>query len=175
MCHHGIPVTTPARTAFDLAAILPPHQVERAVHEIDVQRLWHGPSLTDLLTRYPTARGTRTIRAILDDPSTGISRNDFEAEFRAFLREIGLWPFEANVWIPELGTEADFAWRDKRLMVEIDGAATHHTRTAFEEDRARDRRATAAGWRVMRITYRQFIEDREALARDLTGAYAASA
>ena len=34
--------------------------------------------------------------------------------------------------------EVDFLWRAEQLIVETDGAATHVTPTAFEEDRRRD-------------------------------------
>lgn len=63
--------------------------------------------------------------------------------------------------------EVDFAWRSARLIVELDGFAAHGTRTAFERDRARDRRLRAAGWRVVRVTWRQLYEDPRGLAREL--------
>ena len=50
------------------------------------------------------------------------------------------------------GYEADAVYREARLIVELDGFVTHGTRRAFEQDRARDRRLTARGWRTMRVT-----------------------
>ena len=32
----------------------------------------------------------------------------------------------------------DFLWRNRRLVVEVDGFGAHGTRSAFEADRARD-------------------------------------
>jgi very-short-patch-repair endonuclease len=52
-------------------------------------------------------------------------------------------------------------------VVELDGRTVHDTAAAFERDRARDRRLHAAGWRVVRITWRQLREEPEALAADL--------
>ncbi len=49
----------------------------------------------------------------------------------------------------------DLAWPAHRLIVEFDGWQTHHTRKAFETDRRRDQRLTAAGFRVIRITWLQ--------------------
>ena len=51
--HYGIRVTTPARTLVDLADVLTPHQLTRALNEAQVQRLVTANELTTLLTRYP--------------------------------------------------------------------------------------------------------------------------
>jgi very-short-patch-repair endonuclease len=50
-------------------------------------------------------------------------------------------------------------WPDQRLIVECDGFAAHGTRKAFEEYRARDRALQVAGWRVIRITWRQLMTE----------------
>ena len=44
-------------------------------------------------------------------------------------------------------------------MVETDGHASHRTRAAFERDRARDAQLTVAGYRVVRFTYRQLVQE----------------
>lgn len=62
--------------------------------------------------------------------------------------------------------EADCLWRDQRVVVELDGGKSHGTRVAFESDRERDRRLQAAGWRVIRVTWRQ-LDDHTALLADL--------
>ena len=54
--HYGIPVTTPARTLVDLADVLNPKALTRAVNEAQVQRLVTPAELTTLLTRYPGRR-----------------------------------------------------------------------------------------------------------------------
>jgi very-short-patch-repair endonuclease len=63
--------------------------------------------------------------------------------------------------------ELDARWPEQRLIVECDGFATHGTRKAFEADRARDRALQVAGWRVVRITWRQLTNDADVLARQL--------
>jgi very-short-patch-repair endonuclease len=45
-----------------------------------------------------------------------------------------------------------------RLIIETDGR-THHLGEAFAKDRRRDRSATLAGYRVLRLTYRQVIDE----------------
>jgi very-short-patch-repair endonuclease len=39
--------------------------------------------------------------------------------------------------------EVDFSWPTYQLIIEIDGWETHHTKAAFEADRARDAAAHA--------------------------------
>ena len=52
----------------------------------------------------------------------------------------------------------DFLWPDKSLIVEVDGWGSHGTRSAFEEDRARDARLAVLGYEVVRFTWRQIID-----------------
>jgi very-short-patch-repair endonuclease len=53
----------------------------------------------------------------------------------------------------------DCVWPDQRLIVELDGREAHETTYAFEQDRVRDRVLAAAGWHVIRITWRQLHEE----------------
>lgn len=74
----------------------------------------------------------------------------------ALLDDHGLPRPETNTVVE--GFEVDAAWREAKLIVELDGFATHGTRKAFERDRKRDRRLQAAGWRVIRLTWQQLAE-----------------
>ena len=71
----GIPVTTVARTLLDLAVVLPPEQLERAVNEAEVQRLLRPLQLQRMLGRYPRRHGTPALSAILDDLRTVLGRD----------------------------------------------------------------------------------------------------
>src|SRR3954454_12952433 len=51
--HDGIPVTTPARTLLDLAAILDEHRLARAAERAEALRLTSPTSLAELVDRYP--------------------------------------------------------------------------------------------------------------------------
>jgi hypothetical protein len=166
-----IPVTTVPRTLLDLATVLRPTQLERAINEAEVQRLSDPLSLLDLLKRYPGRPGTPAIRAILDKLSSGarITRSELEDRFLAFVAEAGLPPPEVNAWLFVRATwiECDCVWRPQRLVVELDGHAVHGTGAAFEADRARDRALQAEGWRVIRITWHQLQYNAQPLANDL--------
>lgn len=160
--HDGIPTTTPARTLLDLAAVVPKQTLERALDEAEVLRL---PGPNTLVDRYPRRRGTANLRALLlNARSPTLTRTDLEARFVTFLDEWGFDRPPINTIIEEY--EVDAAWREARLIVELDGFEVHGTRAAFERDRARDRRLQAAGWRVVRITSRQLDGSAE-LAQEL--------
>ena len=85
--------------------------------------------------------------------------------FQTFLLDAGLSLPETNQLIE--GMEVDCAWRGERLLVELDGRTTHDTGGAFEHDLARDRKLEAAGWRVIRVTWRQLHEEPDALEGDI--------
>ena len=46
-------------------------------------------------------------------------------------------------------------------MVETDGGATHGTVAAFHRDRWRDQQLVATGYRVIRVTWDQLVEEQE--------------
>jgi very-short-patch-repair endonuclease len=165
--HDGIPVTTPARTLLDLAAILDEHRLARAAERAEALRLTSPTSLADLVDRYPRRPGTPTVKRLIEEhrivPTTTAS--DLERRFLTFL--------DANELPRPLVNERidpytpDFRWTDQSLVVEFDGFETHGTRAAFERDRARDRALTAQGWRVARITKRQLDDGPNELAAEL--------
>jgi very-short-patch-repair endonuclease/predicted transcriptional regulator of viral defense system len=161
----GIPVTTAARTLLDLAAVVPRHALERAVHEAEVQRLGDATPLPELVERHRGRRGVARLRAVLDVGAQH-TRSDLEARFLALLDDHGLPRPATNVVVE--GLEVDCLWRDARLVAELDGHAVHATRRAFEGDRARDRALLAAGLRVVRVTWRQVRDEPGALAADLS-------
>jgi very-short-patch-repair endonuclease len=53
------------------------------------------------------------------------------------------------------------------LIVETDGHRVHGTRQAFERDRRRDRLLLLAGWRVVRFTWRQPLQDPDEVAETI--------
>jgi very-short-patch-repair endonuclease len=160
----GIPVTIVPRTLLDLASVLPPHQLEQAMNQAEIQGLHDPLSVPDLIARYPRRKGVGAIKTILEtDPV--ITRKELEARFRVFLRSARLPTPRFNFSV--VGYECDCVWPEHRLIVELDGRATHATRAAFERDRERDRILTAAAWRVIRITWRQLHRTPERVATDL--------
>jgi hypothetical protein len=131
----GIPVTTVPRTLFDLASVLPRRQLERAMNEADVRGLVDAISLPDLLERYPHRRGAPMIRVILGD-GVVLTRSELEARFLDFLRarRFPTPAMNAELFVAGRWIECDCVWKDRFVIVELDGLAVHGTAAAFDRD-----------------------------------------
>jgi very-short-patch-repair endonuclease len=90
------------------------------------------------------------------------TRSELEARFLTLCRRHRLPQPEVNVRVDRF--LVDFLWRDARLVAEVDGWDSHRTRSAFEEDRARDVRLTLLGYDVVRFTWRQVEHDSKDVA-----------
>ena len=164
-------MTTVPRTIFDLAAEAPPGAVEAALRESEYRRLYDRLSLHHLLERYPRRRGARAIRAALARLRESPGRIDsiLEERFLPFLDQHSLPRPHFNSWLEVDGKRyrVDCFWPATRQIVELDGWEGHGTRTAFRDDRARDRRLRAAGYGVTRIAWSQLDSEPGPLAADL--------
>jgi len=170
LVHDGIPVTSPFRTIFDVAAVLQMRELERAFHEAEAREVTDRVSLPMLLERYPGRRGAKNLRALLEEPEpVGITRNDFEEAFTALVDRHGLRRPRMNADFAIRGRffEIDVLWERERVAVELDSRRIYGTRKKLESDRLRDRILVAEGWRTMRVTWRQLQEEPEAIAEDL--------
>lgn len=168
----GIPVTSVARTILDVAASEPVSTVESMFREAEFHELYDRLAVPDLLERYPGRRGVGKVRMALGrlevDPP-GRTASPLEERFGAFLRRHRLPQPRFNDWIV-LGPrrfQADCHWPGSGQIVELDGWNVHSTRSAFREDRARDRALRAAGYTVTRLTWSQLDDEPEEIAEDL--------
>jgi very-short-patch-repair endonuclease/predicted transcriptional regulator of viral defense system len=151
----GIPTTTVARTLLDLATTLHRAALERAVEQAEKLRIFDLAAVVDVTTRACDRRAATNLRNALAvyTPEPAFTRSELEKRFLALCRAAGVpTPRTNNVTGSD---EIDFTWPDRRLMVETDSLRHHGTRAAFERDRRRDQQLTAAGWRVVRFTWRQ--------------------
>jgi very-short-patch-repair endonuclease len=168
----GIPVTSVPRTIFDLAATEPIDEVKRLLREMEFKELWDRLSLWDLIERYPGRRGVRKVIAALEglkDEPVGEQKNPLEERFAPFCRTHHLPLPRFNVPVEAGGKlfEVDCHWPGTSQIVELDGWQAHGTKSAFREDKARDRRLTTAGYTVTHLTWNQLDDEPEEIASDL--------
>jgi very-short-patch-repair endonuclease len=129
--HNGLPLTTPARTLDDLRRVVTPEELERAQHQAHVL----GLVIPD------------------DDRFPEFTRSEAEERLKRLCKAAGLPAPRMNARVA--GHEVDAFWPAQRLVVEIDGWRYHRTRRRFEDDRRKDAALQVAGYRVVRITWRQ--------------------
>lgn len=163
----GLPLTSPARTVLDLAVGEPIRVVEQALAEGLRRRMVHRSGLEAMLARCAGRPGTRVLTALIadgDDPA--FTRSEAEERLLGLLRAAGLPTPRTNVRVD--GHEVDFLWPRERLIVEVDGFAFHSSRVAFERDRRRDAELQASGYLVVRVTWRQIVDEAPALLVRIT-------
>jgi len=170
--YEGIPVTSVHRTIFDLAPTASVDDVVAMIKEAEYLNRWDRLSLPDLLERYPGKRGSRNVRFALErleEEPAGREASRLEKRFRPFLRRHHLPLPRFNDWILLGGKrfKVDCHWPQLRLIVELDGWQGHSTRSAFQDDRARDRALHAAGFSVVHLTWNQLDVEPEEVASDL--------
>ena len=148
--HAGFPVTSAARTLIDCAARRP---IEGLLSEARVQRLVTDEVIAAAMDRCPGRSGISSLRCLLADQyEQGYSRSAAERLLRRLVKAAELQPATFNTYV--LGFEVDAVWPAQRLVVEVDGYRTHGHREAFERDRKKDQALIAAGYAVIRFTWR---------------------
>ncbi len=172
--HHGIPITTPARTLVDLAATFEYRALRRVVREAQ-RRLITVRQLLDTLNRLGPRRGVTKLAKIL---ATGHAptRSELEDAVLDLILAGGLEHPHVNrpLTIDGRRVVPDFRWPDQRLVLEADGAAWHDDRLAREDDAERQALLEASGERVVRVTWAQAVGRRAQTLERLRAAGAPS-
>lgn len=174
----GLPATSLPRTLFDLASLVSPARRRRglvAVEEAAVVRAIDdalaGPLRVDQLHRVVGELGRRgrpgtaLMRRVVDERSEGYVATESELEdlVLAVLASAGV-PLpvrQRNLGGTTPVGRVDFAYLGARVVVEADSRKHHTSLTDAEADRWRDLELAAAGFVVVRVTWRQLVTDPE--------------
>jgi very-short-patch-repair endonuclease len=182
----GFPVTTLARTFFDLCG--DPDvglHLRHPIHERRMKQLYNdclarrgmtfAMEAAVLATLARRGRsGTRLVRKLLEQfgPDHVPTQSDTETLFLELVRDRGLPEPERQLAIGGIegwiGT-VDFAWRRGRVVVEID-SSWHDGPLDLRSDAERDRSLRAAGWSVLRYRFRDLVVRPDAVIRELGAA-----
>jgi very-short-patch-repair endonuclease len=161
----GIPITSVARTLGDLATVVSPDGSSAP----STRRRCSASSMPAGSVGARGRPGAAAVRAVLAEPSPSSTRAALEERFLALCRRGGLPLPRTNVHV-QVGdglVEVDALWPRERLVVELDGAAAHHTARGFEDDRRRDAAMTACGYVVVRLTWRRVTREGSAVVEEL--------
>ena len=117
--------------------------------------------------------GAKALRAacLRSLPELAEAESELERRFLLLVEDAGIEIPEVQVWIE--GYRVDNLWRRERLIVELDGHATHANARVNEEDRRRELILRRAGYRVVRYTWHQVTSRGAQVIDDLTRELAA--
>jgi hypothetical protein len=147
--HLGIRVTTPARTALDMAPRLNDKSLKRAVNNM-LNSLWATEGqFAETIAHHPGAPAARRIARLLGLPGTP-TRSGWEDEFPVFCERHGL-PIPV-MGAPLFGYIVDALFVRERVIVELDSWPFHKGKPAFETDRERDAVTLSHGYVTLRVT-----------------------
>ncbi len=177
----GLPVTTPVRTAIDLAAKRSPLTIGRILDHLVIKgdtTIEDAANLVSDLARRGKP-GMQTMHKVLEARAgeAFMGESALEMEGLRLLRDWGFPEPQLQYplpWRSRRKGRVDFAYPAIRLIIEFDGRRWHATLEAFEEDRLRDNHAQLAGWRVLRITYRMLKEQPEVVRAMIARAFASA-
>ncbi len=153
---YGIACTNPLRTIVDLGAV-DPDGVDAAVGHLVSTGVASLDTLTNVVQQHSRKgrSGIGPLRRSIEAWSIDGQPADslLEAAFRRLVRRYDLPELEFHPTIE--GVEVDFRVVDTPVIIECDGWLHHGVdRDGFERDRERDALLSAAGWIVLRFTYR---------------------
>ncbi len=167
----GLPITTPARTAFDLARHLPR---DVAVAHLDALARASGVTAADVLpmiVRHRGARGVRRCKEALTSMDSG-AQSPKESWLRLVLCDAGLPRPTTQIRVSDGRFTAylDMGWEEPMVALEYDGDHHRTDRRQYVLDLRRVQMLERLGWQVIKVVNEDRSSDvvrqvRDALAR----------
>ncbi|ORW21643.1 hypothetical protein AWC18_08560 [Mycolicibacter nonchromogenicus] len=151
----GLPATTPARTALDLACRYP---LGKAVAAIDALARASDLKIADvdvLAERYRGRRGIRRARKALELVDAG-AESPRETWLRLLLIRAGFPPPQTQIPVydawEQLVAVLDMGWEDIKVGLDYEGDHHRTSPRQFNKDIRRHETVTGLGWIDLRIT-----------------------
>jgi hypothetical protein len=170
----GIAVTTPGRTAFDLARRLPLAEAVVAVDALLAARLLTSADLATSAAIRPYWPGLARLRKVLLLCDAG-AQSPQESRLRLILIAGGLPRPECQYAVHDASgvfvARLDLAYPAHRLGIEYEGDH-HRSRAAFQRDLRRINNLRACGWTVLRFAARDIYGDRARIVATVRAALA---
>jgi very-short-patch-repair endonuclease len=170
----GYPATTLRRTALDLLSALPWTQTRSLWGWLTARGILNLAGLRSGILGRRGMAGTPQLRRLLQVSATG-AISPAEDLLHQLMRAAGLRGWRANVPVTVDGRViaiVDVLFEASRVVIEVDGWATHSSREAFHGDRVRQNDLVLAGFTVLRFTWQQLTREPEAVIRAIRAALA---
>ncbi|MDH3300719.1 MAG: endonuclease domain-containing protein [Acidimicrobiia bacterium] len=170
----GLPVTGPALTIVDLAAVVGPSRLRYLVQtQVRDQR----PSLDEVIACFNSVarrgvNGIGPLRKVLRTMTDGepVPDSALERATAMLLIEHGIDGFQPQYrppWYDGIRGIVDFAHPELRIVLEADGRRWHRRDQDMTDDRRRDRLAARHGWTMIRVTWHEVTVRPAATADDV--------
>lgn len=147
-----VPITSPARTMIDLAAVVSEPVLENAVDEARRRGLLSVPALARRVDAMSPngRRGVLRLRRLLRERlGEAVPGSKWETRLKQLLRDNGLPPpaaqFEIFAADGRLVGRPDLVYPRAKLFIEFDGYAFHSSRIAWEDGIARQNELVGLG------------------------------
>ncbi|PRC46072.1 hypothetical protein C6A85_91950, partial [Mycobacterium sp. ITM-2017-0098] len=150
----GLPVTTPARTAYDLGRFRSDYEALARLDALMRVRPYSVDDVVGLAKRYKGARGVARLKAILPFVDGG-AESPRESWWRKLVIDSG-FPVPATQ-IPVIDEDGryvrrlDFGWQDYTVAVEYDGEQHQSDREQYLKDRRVLPTLRRLGWHIIAV------------------------
>jgi len=170
-----IRVTSPARTALDLAADMTAKALRRMVRQSLAERRVTIRQLNDVLRRSPRHPGAPALRAVVADGHVP-TKSELEDLALDLLDAAEIQRPEVNPRLLLAGRHIrpDLLFREQRLVIELDSRRWHHDPLTQQDDADKQAILEAHGYRVLRITWHQIVDQPQQTLRRIRAALAAA-
>ncbi len=170
----GIPTTSPTRTIVDLGATSK-WLVRGALGAALRAEMTSLDKIERFVARVARKgrRGVGVIRPMIKERRAwqNATESDLEDEFTTIVRDFSLpHPVAQFILIDDTGafvSRADFAYPARKVLIELDGFASHSDADTFQRDRTKQNRATLLGWTVLRYTWNDLTARPGAVAAEI--------
>jgi Protein of unknown function (DUF559) len=174
----GLPVTSLARTAVDLAAQFSASRLHQTVEQMLYQHREPIERIGSTLGRIRRSGkpGVRRMELLLDrlGPGDAIGRSHLEGLLDVCLARTPLPTPLREHPLPtthDMTGFVDRCFEDALLIVEADGRTWHQRREAMRRDRQRDIEAATAGYQTLRLMWEDLTNDVDGTAAAIVSVY----
>src|SRR3954468_17069783 len=169
-----IPLTTPARTVFDLSSVIPRGALDRVVEDVLSRRLVPRRALVAQLAAHggPGRRKTNVLQDLLDEHPERWARAEgrFERRLLRFLKARGFPEpvLQHKVTLPS-GKDVyiDAAYPDRLVGLEANSYLWHTARKDWVRNQVKTRALTAMGWSIIPVTWEDLVPNATSFEEEL--------
>jgi very-short-patch-repair endonuclease len=156
----GLPLADPFQSVTDALATLPVPQADALFAWLASRRLIRSYALDRAVEAYRNRSGRRQLQKYRTYLESGAT-SELELRLHLLLNNAKLHGWTANTPVRVDGkivASADVLFEKKKVIIEVDGFATHNSERAFGRDRERFRILQAAGYQVLPFTWHDIVD-----------------